>query len=77
MHHKVMKVRLERSGMFIVYLIFASLGMCGSVFIAAMFLLNHKEIERKAINDAEKLMAVQRAKSGRRCLPSDKSTDPL
>lgn len=45
--------------MFVVCLIFASLGICGSTFIAVMFVLNQKEIDKKAVDDAEKLLAIQ------------------
>lgn len=51
--------------MFVVCSIFASLGICGSVFIAAMFILNKSEIDKKAIHDAERLKEIQRRKAQR------------
>lgn len=45
--------------MYIVCLIFASLGICGSAFVSIMFVLNRRSIDEKAINDAKRLATIQ------------------
>lgn len=52
--------------MFIVCLIFASLGILGSVFVAAMFVLNLREIDKRAIDDAERFRVTRHGRREQR-----------
>lgn len=51
--------------MYVVCLIFASLGIFGSVLVMVIFILKPGAIDKKAINDASKMLGVQQEKFGR------------
>jgi len=56
--------------MLIASLVFAALGVFGGLFLAIKFALNRREIDKKAVADAERILAIKYKKSARKRSPT-------